>query len=158
MQASATRGPLRDTADARGAADRVARALKVLTDDMAALSGQALFDATCLLLTRELGCDYAFVGMSVDDATVTTLALANLDTLLAPMTYELAGTPCEDAADHNFCLVAAGAAAKYPRDLLLDELGVEGYAGVRLSSRNNDTIGVLSVMSTSPIGIDEVTV
>ncbi len=134
-------------------AELLTRALRILSSEMAGLMGQELFEAVCLFLTNELDVDYAFVGLSEDDRSATTLAMAHRGKIVANVTYNLAGTPCADVSDQTFCIIEDGVAGIYPQDLLLAKMGVKGYAGVRLSSLEDEPIGMLSVMSTAPFDI-----
>lgn len=69
-----------------------------------------------------------------------------------PLTrYELRGTPCEGVFDCDLAVIAAGVAERFPDDLMLVRGGIEGYAGIRLSTGEEAARGILVLLFEQPI-------
>src|SRR6185295_5481542 len=103
--------------------------------------GVSFFDLLSLELAHASGADFAFVGaLSPDQRHVRTLGLC-ADGKVAPgFEYALDGTPCADVVGKDVCSFPKGITALYPRDLLLQEMGIEGYSGVPLFDTNKRAI------------------
>ncbi len=71
--------------------------------------------------------------------------------------YDLKGTPCEDILRFNRELIPADASSLYPDDEMLVQMGIEGYFGAPLISKEQNIIGIVSVMDTKPMALGETT-
>lgn len=67
------------------------------------------------------------------------------------ISYSLAGTPCERAAESGICVYRSGVANLFPQDKMLEDLGIEGYAGTALKSSAGELLGVLVALTRTPI-------
>jgi len=69
----------------------------------------------------------------------------------ANITIPIAGTPCEKAIGHAFGFFPYGVHAQFRRDRVLQDLAIEGYAAATITDGRGVPIGLLSVMSRSPL-------
>ncbi len=68
-----------------------------------------------------------------------------------PVTYDLAGTPCEIASEQDFCIFNTGVCDRFPADAMLDEIGADSYAGATIVSSDGTPLGVLHVVDDKPL-------
>lgn len=97
--------------------------------------------------------DYAFVGKldSCSSSDVDTLAFIAHGHPQDNFRYSLKGTPCEDVLNGTTCCFTKDVAAKFPQDPHLIDMKIESYIGTILLSSSHVPLGVLSVMSKSPL-------
>ncbi|HEB53604.1 MAG TPA: PAS domain S-box protein, partial [bacterium] len=99
-------------------------------------------------LARALGADLAFVGELVGDGDrVQTLAMVSDGRLIDNLTYELGDTPCAGVIQGGVCVVPDRVCERYPRDALLQRVGMNGYAGKSLLDANGDEVGIVVVLT-----------
>jgi signal transduction histidine kinase/uncharacterized protein YhfF len=60
--------------------------------------------------------------------------------------FELAGTPCEHAYEHEVLLVRRGARLRYPEDSFLREHQLDGYLAIALRAADGRAIGHIGVI------------
>ena len=116
-------------------------------------TGRDYLDALVRELTDSLGVAYAFVARRRrgEARTAEAVSLAHRGGPVGSLTFPLDGTPCDDVLEGGACVLARGAAAAYPRDPALGEMGVESYVGTLLSYDGGRISGWLAVMDTAPM-------
>ena len=131
----------------------VETALRKLSHGLSAASGQPAFTSLVHALAEAADAEIAFIGRIIDDAQdrVETLAVVIDGAIVDNFTYDLAGTPCATIVGQHPCVYDAGAQTRFPRDQMLVDLGVEGYAGTPLASSTGQPLGVLAIMSRRAI-------
>lgn len=122
----------------------VRSALEALATRLAALSGEAFHAAVSRCLVEELNLDIAFVGrLDPENLSVRVIAGWQAEGRLEPFVYELAGTPCADVFTRGHQVHPEDIQAQFPADEMLQDLGLESYAGVPLFDKGNAPIGIL---------------
>jgi len=107
-------------------------------------------------LTELYACEYAFIGeLKTDIKHIQTLAVMVDGENGDNFEYALLDTPCEDIINRKKTLVPHSVTSIYPKDVMLVDMGVESYFGAPLISSNGDVIGLLSIMSKSPLYVDD---
>jgi len=107
-------------------------------------------------LTKLYKCKYAFIGKLQEDGLhVQTLAARVNGQAVDNFEYALSGSPCQDVLDLSKSLISKDASRLYPEDKLLVDMGVESCFGAPLVTSEGLNIGILSVMDTQPLKIDE---
>jgi PAS domain S-box-containing protein len=81
-----------------------------------------------------------------EPATAHTLAVWAGGAFADNFSYQLAGTPCQNVTRQGPCFYPEGVRQRFPEDLLLVEMGVEGYGGTPLRDSRGRTIGVLAAL------------
>lgn len=118
-------------------------------------SGLFCGDTCCALwpkaICRLLNADVALVGLLDGPERVRTLGAARRGSPLGNFEYVLRGTPCHDVTKGGACLLPSGVQECFPEDLLLADLGIDGYAGVRLLDSNGHVLGVMAALFERPI-------
>ena len=136
----------------RRTGDRVLEALAALAT-IPAGAGPGFFHDCVLLLASAYGVEHAFIATFVDDARsrISTLAAWKNGRPAENFSYELAGSPCFDVIAHDHAFVPDGAKMAYPETEWLQELAVDGYYGVALSTSSGEKLGVVVVAGSAPM-------
>ncbi|MCX7139620.1 MAG: PAS domain S-box protein [Proteobacteria bacterium] len=116
--------------------------------------GEDFFRSLVGNLSKELAADYCFIGEIVpnDPTKVRTLAFCANGVEAPNFEYSLEGSPCADAiAKRGAVAFPAKVCEQFPRDLGLQRMGVQGYAGTSLIDSKGVGIGILVVMSRTMI-------
>jgi PAS domain S-box-containing protein len=111
------------------------------------LSAMAFRLATCL------GADYTIIGELVEGEVgkVRTIGVYGQGAIADNFTRDLADTPCELVMAQGACSYAAGVSGIFPRDRLLKQMKVEGYAGTPLRQSEGRVIGIIAALYTRPL-------
>ncbi len=133
--------------------DRHIESLNELAALLSSSSGVPLFEGLVDFLGRRLGYAYVFVGqLNPDDPLqVDTLAVHAHGKLAGNISYRLPGTPCENVLKRGVCYYPNGVRQQFPDDRLLQEMGVDSYAGTPLLDAAEQPIGILVLLDARPI-------
>jgi len=127
--------------------------LREIAQGVSAATGETFFRLLarhlCLALKADLVCIGELRGR--DQATVRTIVMFDGTRFLEDVEYALAGTPCRDAVMSGQCFHPKGVQAAFPMDRDLVTMGIESYFGVALKGAAGEPIGVMSVMSRTPL-------
>lgn len=138
----------RDITDAKRALD----ALRALVSTTGGVGGDEFMRELVAQLAGMLQVRHVFVGeFSEDRRRVRTLALWDDDKIVDNVEYELADTPCENVASGAYCCYPKGVASAFPKDLLLAQMGIEGYMGVVVTAGDGSPIGILVALHDRPL-------
>src|SRR5690606_41666861 len=98
--------------------------------------------------------DMAFVAeyRAEHPETLTTLSVWIDGELRPNFEYAAAGTPCETIVGQMFRAYPAGLRDSFPDDADFAAMGVESYAGYPLADAGGAPLGVVAVVSRSPLG------
>ncbi len=114
---------------------------------------QRFFDKILALLYDYLQADYLLLGEYVlKTYKVNTLSFFENGKKVENISYKLKGTPCDEvliSGDRN--IMVKGVRQKFPENEQLAKLEVEGYIGINLKNRDNDSIGILAYLSKQKI-------
>jgi PAS domain S-box-containing protein len=131
--------------------------LKKLSFDVSGETGNAFFHSLVKKLSDALDGDLVFVGeLDNDHGSVKAFAFYGEGRTMGPMTYSLAGSPCEQTFKKEICIYSSGVQEFFPGDPELRQLGISGYAGRILRGVNGEPIGILVVMSRKPMNDTEI--
>lgn len=112
--------------------------------------GFELFDNAATGLAEMLGMSHVSVA-EVIGAQARILVLYNRGNLERGLSHRLEGTPCETIlSTKDSCFVERGAGERFRGDSLLQNWGIESFAGVPMLNGRGDVIGMVSVMDTKP--------
>lgn len=130
--------------------------LRRLHDATAGLTGQELFAAVVRAVQQELGARWTILSRIEDGVRAVPLAALDRETELQMPPYALAGTPCADVvATRELVFVPQGAAALYPDDAALIEMGAQSYSGVPLLDSRGEPVGILCCLHDEPMSLAE---
>ena len=128
--------------------------LEMLAKYSSRLYGQEFLDEIARQTAHILNADIVSIGAfdpNVDN-TITTEALFWDGELRDNLSYSLEGTPCDIVLRTKPCIYSGDLSAQFPKDKILADEGIRGYAGVSLIARDGRSLGVFSVLRRSPFG------
>ncbi|MCK6470807.1 MAG: PAS domain S-box protein [Planctomycetaceae bacterium] len=115
--------------------------------------GEDFFHSLVEYLARSLAADIAFVGAPDERAPgmISSIACYADGKRAENFSYALAGTPCADVLAQDTCVFPSGVQERFPKDKLLAEMGVHGYAGTPLKDSAGCAVGLMVVLYRRPI-------
>lgn len=122
-----------------------------ITQGISSKTSDSFFQSLVTHLTNTLNFDYAFVGEFKNGNNIKTIAVCNNGEIKPNISYNLKNTPCENVIEGNLCCYPNNIQELFPCDNLLNELGIQGYAGTPLFDSNGKVLGVITVMNKNPI-------
>jgi PAS domain S-box-containing protein len=139
--------------DALSRQRRLEEVLLQTAQGVSATTGDTFFRSLVEYLSRALQADYAFVGelAGPEGSMVRTTAVCVDGQIVPNFEYALAGTPCADVIQNGVCSYAGRVQSLFPEDLLLVEMGVEGYAGTPLFDVAGAAVGLMVVLFRRPV-------
>ncbi|RLA20759.1 MAG: diguanylate cyclase [Gammaproteobacteria bacterium] len=104
-------------------------------------------------LATSLCMPYAMIALinTEDPMQADTLAIWAGDDFAENISYPLKGSPCEKVTQEGVCFYPDSVQSLFPEDYCLIDMGVESYLGSPLKNNQNETIGIISIMSDKPI-------
>jgi PAS domain S-box-containing protein len=131
--------------------DEVA-ALRLIVEETAGDTGDAFFQSLVRHLAAALVVRNAFVAEFADSTNrVHTLAYWSDGRLVENITFELAGTPCEEVVTGKLCHHPVGVQERFPQDQALVDQGIQSYLGVPLTDVGGQVLGHLAVFDPRPM-------
>ena len=133
---------------------RIEASIEDLAQGLRSTSGsRALLQDLVGLLAKTLGVEYALIGelMGEDPERVQVLATRANGEDARQFEYELSGSPCEEVVCHGLRIYETGVQARFPEDVLLQEMGIEAYAGMPLYDPKGVAVGTLVALSSRPL-------
>jgi PAS domain S-box-containing protein len=127
--------------------------LRNIATGVSVATGDAFFRLLAQHLCMALQTDFACIGEidGADPERIQTVALFADDRFLDRVEYKLRGTPCWEALSVGRCSCPHGVQSRFALDGPLAELQLESYLGVALTSSTGQPLGVMAVMSRSPL-------
>ena len=131
-------------------------ALRLFSQEIASKTGEDFFRTCVEYLARVLQVKYAVIAEVTDEnkQKLRTLAFWDGDSLRENLEYEVTGTPCEPVINQGWCYHPAKIRQHFPKNSVLDELGVESYWGVPLANSVGETIGLIYIMDRAPLQVN----
>jgi PAS domain S-box-containing protein len=120
------------------------------TPDAAAGSTEAL-QQLVHCLAAALGFEFTLIGVLDGDSAMVRSLACSLTGRPADLHYPLAGSPCEQTMGRGEFVVEDRAAAQFPRDTDLTDLGVRGYVGARFVDPVTGRVALVAGMSKQPV-------
>ncbi|MEO8021482.1 PAS domain S-box protein [Polaromonas sp.] len=118
---------------------------------LSAETGEAFFRAVVEHLGKAVAADLVMVGETAPDQTVTSLAMMQDGVLQPPLTYALAGTPCDMAIGQvDLCMYGDGVQQLFPQDQFLVDGGYQAYVGAALRDADGTVIGIVNAFWRQP--------
>lgn len=114
--------------------------------------GQDFFEEITLQLDRVINSDFTFIArLNLQKHSSETIALVANGQLVDNMEYSLAGTPCDEVAGDSVCIYPRNVAEHFPEDLLLVDMGIEGYLGTPLYDSQGNVMGIVVALYKSEV-------
>jgi PAS domain S-box-containing protein len=127
--------------------------LRNIAEGVSVATGEAFFRLLAQHLCVALKTDFACIGElhNKNQKTIRTVAVFAGDKFWDELEYELANTPCQEALVFGRSFHPHSVQPLFPADHLLAETGIESYLGVALKGSTGQPLGVMSVMSRTPL-------
>ncbi len=137
-----------------GGERQISELLRCVSETLSGTTGEDYFKALTQFLCDHLGMEFALVGELAGDSQcmVKTLALFANGKLQENTEYALADTPCDNViTKKRTCIFEADVQCTFPKDLMLVDLGAEGYVGAPLLDSQGKPLGIISVLGCNRI-------
>jgi len=82
---------------------------------------------------------------------IETVVVYSKNSNLPNITYDLAGTPCENVINKNLCVYPNNIQKLFPKGDILGQMEAESYIGIPLWSSGGELIGLMAVLDKKPI-------
>jgi len=114
--------------------------------------GQDWLESFCKTVTQVLDVDIAIIGTFNDDRTrVTSFCSVVGRKRIDNFEYDLAGTPCEYTLNEGGYFCEDRVQERYPDDQDLEDMRAVGYVGVTLFDSAQNPLGLIALLSRSPM-------
>jgi len=135
---------------------QVEKVLRTLATTTSAQDLEEFFKYCVKTLAQFYDCQYAFVGLLTDNKEeVITQAVWSPEGYVENFTYKLKGTPCAEIINLEKELIPTNASTLYADDELLVSMQIDSYFGAPILTKEDGVIGLVSVMDTRPMELNE---
>jgi PAS domain S-box-containing protein len=136
-----------DITEHKRAEEAIATLVQVRAD-----SSENFFTSMACQLAKCLEADYTMIGELIEgeEGKVRTIGVCNQGAIADNFTYDLAHTPCEGVME-GACSYVCSVAEMFPKDLLIKQFKVQGYAGTPLRDSQGRAIGIMVAAYTRPL-------
>ncbi|WP_225616355.1 PAS domain-containing protein [Methylomonas albis] len=110
----------------------------------------SLLDNLTLLTLETLGADYAMIAEVLDDKRARSLSLCANGKIIANREFSLQDSPCQELASGTIRYYERDVAAQFPAASWLRLKQVEGYLGIPLLDKQQNSFGFISVSYCRP--------
>ena len=132
-------------------AERTSTRLDGLNARLSRESGPAFLSAFVSLVADLFGADCVYLGrIDAGHRQMRTLHVASQGAISGNFCYPVEGTPCASVMQSGALVFEDRVAQQFPRDYMLEEMGIRGYAGMPLY-QGAQSIGVISALFKRPI-------
>jgi PAS domain S-box-containing protein len=130
----------RNITERKRAEEAIATLVQVRAD-----SSEHFFNSMACQLAKSLQADYAIIGELIEgeEDKVRTVGVCGQGVIADNFTRDLTDTPCDTVVKQGTCSYAAAVTEIFPKDLLLKQMKVEGYAGTSLRDSQGRVIGIM---------------
>ena len=123
------------------------KAFNAILEGTAWATGQDFFDRLVKELSIWLDCDIAMIGKLVDNSNIESISSIKDGRLFRDLSYQLEGTPFKNVITSGYTCFPVGVLGLFPKTEHIQELGMDGFVGIRLLDKEGKPIGVLAAMS-----------
>ncbi len=119
--------------------------------------GEDFFTAITQNLAKAINADFTFISrLNPGDDSVRTLAFCCGREPGDNFQYDLLDTPCHEVLSKEVCIYPSNICALYPKDILLQEMGIEGYIGTPLVNHRGERLGLVVALYKNRINNPDV--
>jgi PAS domain S-box-containing protein len=142
-------GVVQDITDQKQAEE----SLRNIAAGVSAQTGEAFYSQLVKHLTRLFDAEYAFIGLidKTDPQTINTLAVWANNQPADNFSYSLEGTPCVNVIGQRTLSLSTGIQQKFPKSLMLAEMGADSFIGSPLFDSQNNPTGLIVVLGKKPM-------
>lgn len=132
-------------------------ALRTLAISTSSSIGNRFFEDSVKTLANIFRAKIAFIGLLVPENNhdVDTVAFWEDGDFQPSMRIPLSNTPCCDIVTGKYIYVRDNLKAEYPDAKIMHDMGIESYYGIPLMSSEGTTMGLVSILHTQALFINE---
>jgi len=128
-----------------------------IAEGVSGATGKTFFDTLVEFLAKAIDVDHAFVGrLSENGELIKTVSFFSKNKIADNFEYQLKGSPCENIVGKSLDIYEKNVAEIFPEDVALTKMGIEGYAGAPLLDTSGRPLGILVVLSETPLKLQEI--
>jgi hypothetical protein len=117
-----------------------------------AKDGRDFFEELAEYLAQTLEADYVCIDRLLGEGLeAQTVAIYFDGKFEDNVRYSLRDTPCGKVAGENVCFFTEGVRHLFPKDIVLQEMVAESYAGLTLRGTNGNPVGLIAVIGREPL-------
>lgn len=116
-------------------------------------TGEEFFKSLVVYLTKTLGANIAFIAQLEQDNPNYMVTIANcIDGQIADnVKYPIENNPCQNVLNNEIAVYTNNLGDLYKNSIVFNKLNMQSYAGTLLKSTQNKILGIMGVMSKTPI-------
>ena len=123
-----------------------------IAEGVSGRTGSAFFHSLVRRLAAALEADFVLVGaLQPGGERIKTLAAFGDGADAAAFEYGLAGTPCMNVIEKQLCSYPSGIQQLFPQDLILVQMGAEGYVGSPMIDTGGRCLGLVCALTRQPL-------
>jgi formate hydrogenlyase transcriptional activator len=123
-----------------------------IAEGVSGQTGEAFFYSLVGRLAAALEADFVLVGaLQPGGNSITTLAVFGDGADAAAFEHDLEGTPCANVVEKRLCSYPSGIQQMFPRDLMLVQMGAEGYVGSPMIDSGGRCLGLVCALTRQPL-------
>jgi len=126
-------------------------AFQRLIQSTVGVHGVDFFHRIVRLLCDWIGCDGAIIGEITSEQECRGLSMVMNGLRVDEYTFGLDNSPARKAIDEGFFFIEDDVGVIFPLDTEMKRLAIRGYAGVSLEADNGTKLGVLALLSRTPL-------
>ncbi len=115
-------------------------------------TGESFFNSLARFLAEKLKMDYVCIDRLEEGNFVAQTVAVYFDGKFEDnVSYTLKDTPCGKVIDKSVCCYRNRVRYLFPKDIVLQEMNAEGYAGITLINSEGAPVGLIALISRLPI-------
>ena len=123
-----------------------------IAEGVSGQTGEAFFHSLVRRLAAALEADFVLVGaLQPGGKRITTLAAYGDGADVPTLEYDLDGTPCANVVEKRLCSYPSGIQQMFPKDLMLAQMGAEGYVGSPMIDSGGRCLGLVCALTRQPL-------
>ncbi len=123
-----------------------------IAEGVSGQTGEAFFRSLTRHLAAALNADFVLVGALQPGANrIATLAAFGDGQDAPDFEYGLENTPCANVVEKRLCSYPSGVQQMFPKDLLLVQMGADGYVGSPLIDSGGRCLGLVCALTRGPL-------
>ncbi|OUS41016.1 hypothetical protein A9R00_03040 [Oleispira antarctica] len=118
--------------------------VQTIVDSISSSYGDQFFHKVTASLAQAVDADYCFIARLDDKLTTsTTISTYAHGQHVDNFEYELQDTPCAEVACSRIEVYPEHVTRLFPKDILLQDMGIEAYVGASLKNSDNKILGIV---------------
>lgn len=130
---------------------QIETAMQSLVESAIGYTGEECYRHVAEQLCQWFDADCAIIGRPVGDGNMISLATLWDGSFVPEHCFKMTDSPCEQVVQEGVCLFADGLLEKFPNSPTVTQLQAQGYVGAPVLGHDGSVIGVMGVLSRTPI-------